>query len=189
MGRPNTLIFVDFPSDDAKAAATFYAKVFKWKVEGRPAGWFHRIVPGGFFPNPDDSTSGQVDSEVGNLHMGIYETGVAVPDPNAKPSAGVKKASGAGPRVYILVSDDDTPERILATAEKLGAKVLWRDHYWKEFNGFHSAFRDPWGSEIILWIKAGDDPTLNPRWDTTKVVDAKVKQAQSAQRSAKKAKG
>ena len=40
MAYPNTLIFVDFPADDTKAAANFYSKVFRWKVEGRPAGFF-----------------------------------------------------------------------------------------------------------------------------------------------------
>jgi predicted enzyme related to lactoylglutathione lyase len=178
---PNTLIFVDFPADDTKAAANFYSKVFKWKVEGRPAGWFHRIVPGQNFPNPDGS-----QSEVGNLHMGIYETSVAVPDPNAKPSGGTKKASGAGPRVYVSVSEDDTQDRILDTAAKLGATILWRDQYWKEFNGFHGAFRDPWGTEVILWSKGGDDPPSNPKYDPSRVSDAKVKAAQKAKRAAAK---
>jgi len=179
MAYPNTLIFVDFPADDTKAAANFYSKVFKWKVEGRPAGWFHRIVPGQNFLNPDGS-----QSEVGNLHMGIYETSVAVPDPNAKPSGGTKKASGAGPRVYVSVSEDDTQDRILDTAAKLGATILWRDQYWKEFNGFHGAFRDPWGTEVILWSKGGDDPATNARYDPSKVSDAKVKAAQKAKRAA-----
>ena len=63
-------------------------------------------------------------------------------------------------RVWILVSADDSVERIMGTAEKLGATVLWRDHYWKEFNGFNHAFRDPWGNEIVLWGKAGTDPVI-----------------------------
>jgi predicted enzyme related to lactoylglutathione lyase len=178
MAYPNTLIFVDFPADDTKAAANFYAKVFRWKVEGRPTGWFHRIVPGMHFLNPDGSAS-----EIGNLHMGIYETSVAVPDPNPKPSAGTQRARGAGPRVYILVSDDDTQDRILDTAAQLGATVLWRDHYWKEFNGFHGAFRDPWGTEVILWSKPGDDPRAHPTYDASRVSDDKVRAAQKAKRS------
>lgn len=76
MTQPNTLIFVDFPSPDAAAAARFYADVFGWVVEGRPDDVFYRIVPGGFFPNPDGK-----DSEVGNLHMGIFSTAVGAPRP------------------------------------------------------------------------------------------------------------
>ena len=37
---------------------------------------------------------------------------------------------------------------------------FWRDHYWKEFNGYNHAFRDPWGNEIILWGKAGPEPKI-----------------------------
>jgi len=58
------------------------------------------------------------------------------------------------------VSADDSVERIMSTAEELGAKPLWRDHYWKEFNGYNHAFRDPWGNEIVLWVKAGKDPVV-----------------------------
>ena len=63
-------------------------------------------------------------------------------------------------RVWILVSDDDSQDRILDTAEKLGATVLWRNHYWAEFNGFNGAFLDPWGNTIVLWTKGGDDPQI-----------------------------
>jgi predicted enzyme related to lactoylglutathione lyase len=153
MPQPNTLIFVDFPSPDPEAAARFYGEVFGWEVEGRPAGTFHRIVPGGHFPNPDGTAS-----EVGNLHMGIFNTASAVPDPNPAPSQGTGTASGPAPRIYILVSDDDSEAGILERAEARGASILWRDKYWGEFNGFHGAFRDPWGSEVILWTKGGDDP-------------------------------
>ena len=31
--KPNTLIFVDFPSDDVEACARFYGEVFGWTVE------------------------------------------------------------------------------------------------------------------------------------------------------------
>ena len=34
--------------------------------------------------------------------------------------------------------------------------MLWRDHYWAEFNGFNSAFQDPWGNTLVLWSKGGD---------------------------------
>ena len=154
--KPNTLIFVDFPSDDVGACAKFYGDVFGWLVEGRPTGVFHRGVPGGFFPLEDGT-----DSPVGNLHVGFYDVSNARPHPEP---AGVEprdlSQSGRSPRVWILVSDDDTEDAILARAEAHGATVLWRHHYWKEFNGFNGAFRDPWGTEIILWTKGGTDPVL-----------------------------
>ena len=113
MAYPNTLIFVDFPSNDPEATARFYAEVFGWQVEGRPAGTFHRIVK--------DKT----------------------------------RALGG-----FVISDDDNQDRILQAAAERGATILWRNHYWGEFNGFCDAFVDPWGTEIILWGKAGDNPTI-----------------------------
>ena len=59
-----------------------------------------------------------------------------------------------------MVSDDDSVERILTTAEQLGATILWRDHFWSEFNGYNHAFCDPWGNEIVLWVKAGENPQV-----------------------------
>ena len=154
--RPNTLIFVDFPSDDVETCAKFYGEVFGWMVEGRPTGVFHRGVPGGFFPLEDGS-----DSPVGNLHVGFFDVANARPHPDV---GGVEprhlSTTGRSPRVWILVSDDDTEDAILARAAAHGATVLWQHHYWKEFNGFNGAFRDPWGTEIILWTKGGTDPVL-----------------------------
>jgi hypothetical protein len=157
VSQPNTLIFVDFPSPDPAATAQFYREVFNWEVEGRPDDVFYRIVPGGNFPNPDGS-----DSEVGNLHLGIFSTKLAPPDPAAEPAQGTDAPAGPAPRIYILVGDDDNEAAILDRAEQRGATILWRDLYWKEFNGFHGAFRDPWGSEVILWTKGGDDPSPRP---------------------------
>ncbi len=152
----NSLIFFDFATDDPDKAGKFYAEVFGWEDDPRMGGLFHRMVPGGFFKNKDGS-----DSEIGNLHFGISDSRNARPHPNPE---GVEPRTlateGRKARVWILVSEDDTPERILETAEKLGATVLWRNHYWKEFNGFNWAFRDPWGNEIILWIKGGDNPQI-----------------------------
>jgi len=156
MSSPNTLIFVDFPSDDTVKAANFYANVFGWEVEGRPTGVFHRCVPGGHFPLDDGSPS-----PIGNLHLGIYDVNNARPHPDP---AGVEPRtlaqSGRGLRVWILVGDDDNEDAILDRAAAEGAEVLWRHHYWKEFNGFNGAFRDPWGTEVVLWTKGGDDPQI-----------------------------
>lgn len=152
----STLIFVDLASDDPAAAGAFYAKVFGWENDARPQGIYHRMVPGGFFKHKDGS-----DSQIGNLHLGIFDAANARPHPDP---AGVapRAVSGGGrkARVWILISDDDSADRILGTAEELGAKILWRNHYWKEFNGYNHAFEDPWGNEILLWGKAGENPQI-----------------------------
>ena len=70
----------------------------------------------------------------------------------------------AAARVWILVADDDSDERMLDTAVKLGATELWRRHYWAEFNGFNSAFLDPWGNTLVLWTKGGSDPVVPEGW-------------------------
>jgi len=153
---PNTLIFVDMPSEDPAAAGRFYAEVFGWRDDEKPAGVYHRMVPGGMFANPDGS-----DSAIGNLHLGIFKADNARPHPEAD---GVPprelSTEGRKPRIWVLISDDDTPERILSAAEARGATILWRNHFWSTFNGLNHAFRDPWGNEIILWGKAGDPPVI-----------------------------
>ncbi|MGQ0430032.1 MAG: VOC family protein [Gammaproteobacteria bacterium] len=158
MAYPNTLIFVDLASDDPQAAGEFYAKVFGWKHEPRPADVFHRMVPGQNFLKPDGAPS-----EIGNLHIGIFNAKNARPHPRPEgvEPRGLGRACRKA-RVWILVSADDTVDRILATAKELGAEILWRDHYWKEFNGYNHAFRDPWDNEIVLWVKAGKDPAIPP---------------------------
>ena len=156
MPYPNTLIFVDLASDDPNATGEFYSKVFGWKNEGRPADVFHRLVPGQNFLNPDGTPS-----EIGNLHVGIFNAKNARPHPTstgAEPR--VLSKDGRKARAWVLVSPDDSVERILTTAKELGARILWRDHYWKEFNGFNHAFRDPWGNEMVLWVKGGKDPMI-----------------------------
>lgn len=160
MAYPNTLIFMDIPSSDPVASGEFYAEVFGWEVEGRPEGVFHRIVPGGHFLK-DDGTP----SEIGNLHMGINNVANTRPHPDpdgAEPRH--LSTDGRGVRVWILVSDDDSQDRILETAERLGGELLWRNHYWAEFNGFNSAFKDPWGNTFVLWTKGGDDPQIPEGW-------------------------
>lgn len=156
MAYPNTLIFVDLASDDPSAAGKFYADVMGWTNEGRPEGLFHRLVPGQNFLASDGE-----QSPIGNLHIGIFNSANQRPHP---------KEAGAGPRelaiaqskarVWVLVSDDDSSDDVLDRAVARGAVELWRNHYWKEFNGYNAAFRDPWGNEIVLWTKAGSNPTI-----------------------------
>ncbi|MEJ2818212.1 MULTISPECIES: VOC family protein [unclassified Caulobacter] len=152
----NTLIFVDLASEDPDAAGNFYAEVFGWQNDARPQGEYHRMVPGGFFKKSDGT-----DSEIGNLHLGIFKAANARPHPEP---AGVEprhlSTDGRKPRVWVLIGDDDSADRILGKAQELGATLLWRDHYWAEFNGYNHAFRDPWGNEIVLWGKAGANPEI-----------------------------
>ena len=151
MSSPNTLIFVDFPAPEPRKTSQFYRDVLGWEVEPRPEDVFYRIVPGGNFPGPDGEPS-----EVGNLHLGLFEPKMAAPDPRPTPVY-TSGSAGWAPRIYVLVGDDDNEAAILARAEANGAIVLWQDKYWKEFNGYHGAFQDPWGTVIILWSKGGDD--------------------------------
>jgi len=156
MPTPNTLIFVDLASDDPAAAGRFYSEVFDWRDDDRPLGVFHRMVPGGNFLNPDGS-----ESQIGNLHLGIFNAANARPHPNPDGVGPRNLATdGRKARVWILVGDDQSHEDILQRALDRGATELWRNHYWKEFNGFNHAFRDPWGNEIILWVKGGPDPQI-----------------------------
>jgi predicted enzyme related to lactoylglutathione lyase len=153
---PNTLIFVDFPATDPIAAGEFYAAVFGWEVEGRPAGVFHRIVPGGQFLLEDGSPG-----PTGNLHMGIFDPANARPHPSPDGADPRTVATdGHRARVWILVSDDDSIGAILDRASAHGGEVLWRDHYWAEFNGFNAAFVDPWGNTFVLWEKGGESPVV-----------------------------
>jgi predicted enzyme related to lactoylglutathione lyase len=143
------------------ASAEFYAAVFGWEVEPRPEGVFHRIVPGQNFTIDDDGTQGPT----GNLHMGIFNVANARPHPDP---AGVEPrrlaTDGRSTRTWILVSDDDSIERILDEAVKRGATELWREHYWAEFNGFCGAFQDPWGNEFVMWVKGGENPQIPEGW-------------------------
>jgi predicted enzyme related to lactoylglutathione lyase len=162
MTYPNTLIFVDFPSADPEASAEFYNAVFGWEVEPRPANVFHRIVPGQNF-QVDDGSQGPT----GNLHMGIYNVANARPHPDpagVEPRAVTDPAVSRTARTWILVSDDDSSDRILDEAVKRGATELWRKHYWAEFNGFNAAFTDPWGNTFVLWTKGGESPQIPEGW-------------------------
>lgn len=152
----NTLIFVDLASDDPAAAGAFYAEVFGWENDARPEGVYHRMVPGGFFKNKDDT-----DSQIGNLHLGLFDAANARPHPDpAGVGPRMLSADGRKPRIWVLIGEEDSADAILGRAEQRGARVLWRNHYWKEFNGYNHAFADPWGNEIVLWGKAGEDPRI-----------------------------
>lgn len=146
MTYPNILVFVDFPTDDVDAARAFYAEVFRWEIEDRIPGLFNRIVPGQNF-KLDDGTQGPT----GNLHMGIYNVANARPRTEDAPAEPTTLNTGRGTRAWILVSEDDSFDRILDTAERLGGKVVFRNHFWTEFGGACASFIDPWNNQIMLW--------------------------------------
>ena len=124
----NTLVFVDLPVDDTVAAQKFYETLFGWTINPRPEGEFHQIVPGE------------------GLHLGLFSTTKQTPDPAPKPP---KPRRGLQPRTYILV--DDAPQVYLDKAVELGATKLWDEGWWTEFNGYHAAFLDPWGNQMVMW--------------------------------------
>jgi len=44
--RVNPVIFVDFPTTDPEAMSAFYADLFGWTYNRRPADEFHEVLPG-----------------------------------------------------------------------------------------------------------------------------------------------
>ncbi len=161
MTTPNTLIFVDLASDDPAAAGKFYAEVFGWRDDERPLGVFHRMVPGGNFINP--GRLGERDRQPAPRHLQRRQRPPASEPGRCRAArAGRRRPQGAGldPGRRRPVARGH-PEAGAATAAR---RCSGRDHYWKEFNGFNHAFRDPWGNEIILWVKGGADPQIPPNY-------------------------
>ncbi len=117
---PNPVIFVDIPTPDPERHSQFYADLFGWEFNRRPAGEFHEILPG------------------------------------VKPNLGMHKedqpVAGAVPRIYVMVDD---PPAFLGRAVEMGATKLWDEVHWAEFDARHAAFRDPWGTEIVLVARQG----------------------------------
>ncbi len=125
---PNSLIFVDLPTEDPEAAAGFYRELFGWRIDGRPPGVFHEIVPSK------------------GVHLGLFCEAHQVPDPAPKSP---RPRSGLQTRTYIQV--DAPPAEYLNQAILLGATALWEQTWWEEFRGWHASFLDPWGNQIIMW--------------------------------------
>lgn len=158
MRIPNALIFVDFASTDPAAAADFFEAVFGWESEARPEGVFHRLLPGGHFRLEDGS-----EGPTGNLHMGVHNVENVRPHPDPD-GAEPRHLSHGGrtARAWILISPDDTMDRVLDEAERRGAEVLWRNHFWSEFNGVNGAFVDPWGNTFVVWRYGGETRQAPP---------------------------
>src|SRR5258706_15989557 len=121
-------------------------------MEPHPGGIFHLLKPGGARQPGTPYTN-----------MGVYS--LAEPRPDERTDAAGDLRDRTRPRVYIGNPSRAEQNRILDEAESRGATVLWRDRYWAEFEGFHGAFRDPWGNEIVLWAVAtstDEIPTDSP---------------------------
>lgn len=162
MAGPNTLIFADLPTDDPEAAAHFYGKVLGWTDEARLPGLFHRLTPGGKLRGPDGE-----ETSAANLAVGVYHAGNARPHPDPKgPEPRGLAKGGRRPRLWILLGEGQSAAVILDKAEKLGGKVLWRNHFWKAYNGFACCFADPWGNEIVLWSRGGQNPVIPAGYTT-----------------------
>ena len=150
------------PSDDPATASRFYARVFGWTDDARLPGLFHRMNPGGYIRGPDGA-----QTKVANLHLGASKAANRRPHPDsAGPRSRELAGSGQKPRAWILVGEGQSAAVILDTAAKLGGTVLWRDHFWREFNGYCCAFADPWGNEFVLWSRGGPDAKAPPGYTT-----------------------
>jgi catechol 2,3-dioxygenase-like lactoylglutathione lyase family enzyme len=151
----NTLIFVDLASEDPDAAGKFYAEVFGWENDARPKGEYHRMVPGGFFKKSDGT-----DSEIGNLHLGIFKAANARPHPEP---GGVEprglSTDGRKPRIWVLISDDDSADRILGTAVKSWApSCCGATTTGPSSTATTTPSAIPWGNEIVLVGQGGSEP-------------------------------
>lgn len=116
--RVNPVIFVDFPTSDPEAMSQFYADLFGWSFNRRPAGEFHEILPG-LKPNlgmhrSDETVSGAVPR--------VY---VMVEDP---PSM-LRRAEEMGATVLWEERHwDEFGGDLAAFRDPWGAEiVLWRD--------------------------------------------------------------
>lgn len=109
------------------------------------------------FPTNDPVAMAEFYAELlGWEHRGRPEGEFHEVLPGLKPNLGIHKEQepvrGPVPRVFVMVED---PTAMLARAVELGATILWEERHWEEFGGDLAAFRDPWGSEIVLWRDKG----------------------------------
>lgn len=116
--RVNPVIFVDFPTTDPEAMSNFYATLFGWTFNRRPAGEFHEVLPG-VKPNlgihrAESTMSGPVPR--------VY---VMVDDPPAYLANAVSMGAS------VLWEEKEWPEfgaRYAAFRDPWGAEIcLWRD--------------------------------------------------------------
>jgi predicted enzyme related to lactoylglutathione lyase len=117
--RVNPVIFIDLPTTDPEATSNFYAALFGWTFNRRPAGEFHEVLPG-VKPNlgirrSDTATSGPVPR--------IY---VMVDEPPVYLARAVEM--GASVLWEETVWEEFDNARYAAFRDPWGAEVcLWRD--------------------------------------------------------------
>jgi predicted enzyme related to lactoylglutathione lyase len=116
--RVNPVIFVDVPTTDPEAMSQFYADLFGWTFNRRPAGEFHEILPGqkpnlGIHLSDEPMTGGQPR---------VY---VMVDDPPAF----LRRAEAMGATVLWEERHwDEFGGDLAAFRDPWGAEiVLWRD--------------------------------------------------------------
>lgn len=116
--RVNPVIFVDWPTSDPEAMSQFYADLFGWKFNRRPAGEFHEILPG-LKPNLGMHKS---DEPISGAVPRVY---VMVEDPPAM----LRKAEEKGATVLWEERHwDEFNGDLAAFRDPWGAEiVLWRD--------------------------------------------------------------
>jgi predicted enzyme related to lactoylglutathione lyase len=115
---PNPVIFVDIPSSDPEATSAFYAELFGWTFNRRPAGEFHEVLPG-IKPN----LGVRRDAEpLSGPQARIY---VMVDDP---PAYLVRAVAMGAEKLWDEVLWEEFGGRHAAFRDPWGAEVvLWRD--------------------------------------------------------------
>jgi predicted enzyme related to lactoylglutathione lyase len=115
---PNPLIFVDIPSADPEAHSQFYAELFGWEFNRRPAGEFHEILPG-VKPNLGIHKENR---PVAGPHPRIY---VMVDDPPAFLARAIERGAT---KLWDEVHWEEFDGRHAAFRDPWGIEiVLWRD--------------------------------------------------------------
>ena len=116
--RVNPVIFVDFPTEDPEAMSAFYAELFGWTYNRRPAGEFHEVLPG-LKPNLGIH---KADAPMAGPVPRVY---VMVDDPPAF----LRKAESMGATVLWEERHwDEFGGDLAAFRDPWGAEiVLWRD--------------------------------------------------------------
>ena len=117
--RVNPVIFMDIPCADPEAMSNFYADLFGWTFNRRPAGEFHEVLPG-VKPNLGIRRS---DEPIAGAVPRIY---VMVEEPPALLAEG--RRAGATVLWEETVWEEFNNARYAAFRDPWGMEVcLWRD--------------------------------------------------------------
>ena len=120
--------------------ADWWAEALGWPVEPQDEAFIQRMV---------DAGHASADDTVRHRGALVWRAGAALnsPDPG-RPRLlfqSVPEGKTVKNRLHLDVRvGAERREAEVARLLGLGATELWRDHFWKEFNGFNHAFSDPW---------------------------------------------